>query len=196
MRFSRLVDAAGNFLELRSLGDLLLLRRSGAFLEGVSFTGASPLTTKGDLLVHNGTSVVRLAVGANSRRFVADSSTTEGVRWATIFSATVTRTAAAGSGSQAIAHGLGVAPNIIELDINADEDDSICSSGTAHGAAVQSCIRGLAGTIRVDLTRIGNVVSVNGYQIALASADATNITLTWTVAGIGLAVTGRLYARV
>ena len=95
MRFSRLVDAAGNFLELRSLGDLLLLRRSGAFLEGVSFTGASPLTTKGDLLVHNGTSVVRLAVGANSRRFVADSSTTEGVRWATIFSATVTRTAAA-----------------------------------------------------------------------------------------------------
>lgn len=40
------------------------------------------LTTKGDLLVHNGTKEIRLAVGTNDYVLTADSAQTEGVKWA------------------------------------------------------------------------------------------------------------------
>lgn len=40
------------------------------------------LTTKGDVLVHNGTDVVRVAVGANDQVLTADSAQAAGVKWA------------------------------------------------------------------------------------------------------------------
>jgi hypothetical protein len=40
------------------------------------------LTTKGDLLVHNGTNYVRQAIGANDQVLTADSSVASGVKWA------------------------------------------------------------------------------------------------------------------
>lgn len=43
-----------------------------------------PLTTKGDLLGHDGTSVVRKGVGANKTALVADSSTSDGLAWRTL----------------------------------------------------------------------------------------------------------------
>lgn len=47
-----------------------------------SFNNVSPNTTKGDLIVHNGTNNVRLGVGANNLVFTANSVATEGVNWA------------------------------------------------------------------------------------------------------------------
>lgn len=44
----------------------------------------SVLTTKGDLLVHNGTTSIRQAVGTNGQVLTADSTVTNGVRWATV----------------------------------------------------------------------------------------------------------------
>lgn len=44
----------------------------------------SVLTTKGDLLVHNGTTSVRQAVGTNGFALLADSTQTNGVRWGAI----------------------------------------------------------------------------------------------------------------
>lgn len=49
--------------------------------------------------------------------------------------------------------------------------------------------------MRLDRARIGNVLSVNGYLI-VGAADDTHITLTWTLSGVGLDVTGNLYARI
>lgn len=42
---------------------------------------ALPLSTKGDLLVHNGTQLVPLSVGANNSFLVADSTAINGVKW-------------------------------------------------------------------------------------------------------------------
>lgn len=39
------------------------------------------LSIKGDIFVHNGTSLVRLPVGANGKFLVADSTATQGVAW-------------------------------------------------------------------------------------------------------------------
>lgn len=44
----------------------------------------SPLTTKGDLLVHNGTTTTRQAVGTDGFALLSDSTQTNGVRWAAI----------------------------------------------------------------------------------------------------------------
>lgn len=52
-----------------------------------TFNNLSPLTTKGDLLTHDGTDNVRLPVGSNGQALVADSSTATGLSWTTIVGA-------------------------------------------------------------------------------------------------------------
>ncbi|KYG64535.1 hypothetical protein AZI85_03740 [Bdellovibrio bacteriovorus] len=52
-----------------------------------SFNALSPLTTKGDLVIHNGTNSVRLPAGANMTYLRANSAAAEGVEWASSISA-------------------------------------------------------------------------------------------------------------
>ena len=49
-----------------------------------AFDALSPTTTKGDLIVRNGTGNVRLAVGTDTYALVADSTTATGVKWASV----------------------------------------------------------------------------------------------------------------
>jgi hypothetical protein len=49
-----------------------------------AFDALSPTTTKGDLIVRNGTGNVRLAVGTDTYALVADSTTAAGVKWASV----------------------------------------------------------------------------------------------------------------
>jgi hypothetical protein len=46
-----------------------------------AFNALSPSTTKGDIIVHNGTDDIRVAVGANDTYLVADSTQASGVKW-------------------------------------------------------------------------------------------------------------------
>lgn len=55
-----------------------------------AFNGLSPSTTKGDVIVHDGTNDVRLAVGTNGQVLSADSAETSGVKWITPTNGTVT----------------------------------------------------------------------------------------------------------
>ena len=47
-----------------------------------NFAQLAPATTKGDLVVHDGTANVRLPIGTNTHVLTADSSTATGVKWA------------------------------------------------------------------------------------------------------------------
>lgn len=47
-----------------------------------TFNNLSPLTTKGDVLSHNGTNNVRVPVGTNGQTLIADSSAANGIVWA------------------------------------------------------------------------------------------------------------------
>lgn len=49
-----------------------------------AFNALDPLTTKGDLIAHNGTDSIRVAVGTNGLPLVADSGSTPGVAWAAV----------------------------------------------------------------------------------------------------------------
>ena len=62
---------------------------TGAATKAAGFDALSPLTAKGDLVTRDGTSNIRLGVGTNGQVLTADSSQTEGVRWANIPSAPV-----------------------------------------------------------------------------------------------------------
>ncbi|KYG62686.1 hypothetical protein AZI87_15475 [Bdellovibrio bacteriovorus] len=52
-----------------------------------SFNALSPLTTKGDLVIHNGTNSVRLPAGSNMTYLRANSAAAEGVEWTSSISA-------------------------------------------------------------------------------------------------------------
>lgn len=52
-----------------------------------AFNALDPLTTKGDIIVHNGTDSVRVAVGSNGQFLKANSAQASGVEWAAASSA-------------------------------------------------------------------------------------------------------------
>lgn len=103
----RSANSTGNVADIAASGDgQVLLQRAGALLFAVlniaseitgtlavgnggtgqttataAFDALDPLTTKGDVIVHNGTNSIRVAVGSNGQLLVADSGTTPGVAW-------------------------------------------------------------------------------------------------------------------
>lgn len=77
------VDAVEGNFTLNNLSGTLSIAKGGTgqttALAG--FNALSPLTTKGDVLAHNGTNNVRIGVGSNGQVLVADSAQSAGVRW-------------------------------------------------------------------------------------------------------------------
>lgn len=55
---------------------------TGQTSQTAAFDALAPSTTKGDVIVHNGTDNIRVAVGTNGQYLVADSAETSGVKWA------------------------------------------------------------------------------------------------------------------
>jgi len=55
---------------------------TGQSTQTAAFDALAPTTTKGDLIVHNGSDNIRLAVGTNNHVLTADSTQASGVKWA------------------------------------------------------------------------------------------------------------------
>ncbi|MFV8257620.1 tail fiber domain-containing protein [Bdellovibrio bacteriovorus] len=66
---------------------------TGASSVAGAMSALSPLTNKGDILVHNGTNNVRLPAGSNGQVLTADTADTNGVKWISIPTGTVTNVA-------------------------------------------------------------------------------------------------------
>lgn len=77
-------DVAEANLTLDNLGGTLAISKGGTGETGATaaFDALGPGTTKGDLLVHNGTDHIRLGVGTNTHVLTADSAEASGVKWA------------------------------------------------------------------------------------------------------------------
>jgi hypothetical protein len=88
----------------------------------------STLTTKGDLYVHNGTTVVRQAVGADGTFLVADSAQTTGLRYAT---SAVTEVLA--KANTAAGQSISVGTTIINFNnVVKDTNSGITTGGSWH----------------------------------------------------------------
>lgn len=57
---------------------------TGQTSQTAAFNALSPLTTKGDIVVHTGSNNVRQAIGTDGQVLIADSAQTNGVRWTTL----------------------------------------------------------------------------------------------------------------
>ncbi len=66
-----------------SLSDTLFRAAVNGTVTATTFTAESPLTTVGDIMGHDGSSVVRLAVGTDGQVLTADSGEDSGLIWAT-----------------------------------------------------------------------------------------------------------------
>jgi len=56
---------------------------TGQTTQTAAFNALDPLTTKGDIIVNDGTNSIRVAVGTNNQVLTADSAQASGVKWAT-----------------------------------------------------------------------------------------------------------------
>lgn len=76
-----LPDASGTILQS---GTAVTIAQGGTgqTTQTAAFDALSPLTTKGDIVVYDGTDNIRLAVGTNDFVLTADSTTASGVKWA------------------------------------------------------------------------------------------------------------------
>lgn len=78
-------DGSGN---LSSEASLAISRGgTGQATQTAAFDALAPTTTKGDIIVSNGSDNIRLAVGSDSQVLTADSAQASGVKWATPSSA-------------------------------------------------------------------------------------------------------------
>jgi hypothetical protein len=104
---------------------------TGQTSQVAAFDALSPTTTKGDLIVNDGTDNIRVAVGANTYVLTADSTVAAGVKWA----------AAAGGGSNITAQGLW--ENALTISANY----SIASGNSATSAGPITVASGVSVTI-------------------------------------------------
>ena len=133
-----------------------------------AFDALAPLTTKGDVIVSNGSDAIRLAVGTNGQVLTADSAEASGTKWATaagggdvvgpgsavdleicIYDSTTGKLIKAGHGVTIAANGSVTMPNTAKLDINAGGDGTNvlalqvkAASDTVHLASTWRAGRG------------------------------------------------------
>ena len=92
---------------------------TGQTTQTAAFDALAPSTTKGDLIVHNGTDNIRVAVGSNGQVLQADSTTASGVKWASSSGTPVTGFFAYASADQALnASDTALTVNTVDFDTN------------------------------------------------------------------------------
>lgn len=128
---------------------------------------ASTLTTKGDLLVTDGSALNRLAAGTNDYLLVADSAQTNGVKWAQIN--------AAGIASDAVTTAKILDSNVTTAKI---ADNAVTAAKLATSAAIQPTIVDAKGDLisaSAADTPARLAVGTNGQVLTVDSGETTGL---------------------
>lgn len=147
---------------------------TGQTTQTAAFDALAPTTTKGDLIVHNGTDNVRVPVGTDGHSLVADSTQASGVKWA------------AGGGG-------GGPPAAIEA-VKTDAFSTTSMNGTwadVTGLSVNITPSSTAKKVRVEIgLAVGaTVVTAAGFRIV----RGTTPVVVGDITGSRTAVTGTIF---
>ncbi|WP_413943349.1 tail fiber domain-containing protein [Bdellovibrio sp. HCB-162] len=150
-----------------------------------AFNGLSPSTTKGDLIVHDGTNDIRLPVGTNGQVLSANSAQASGLQWITPTNGTVTNVT-------------GTAPIVVATGSTTPAISINDATTSAKGAVqVGAGIAVTSGTISADPANFPSAVPVNkgGTGVTsitanrLIASNGTGSALTTFSCGVGQIVT-------
>lgn len=137
----------------------------------VDIDDVTPTTTKGDLIVENGTNAVREPIGSNDEVLVADNATGTGVDWKTVESLLAATT----KGDVLVHNGT----NLVRLAVGANTEVLTANSAVSEGVEWAPSGAGADNSKEVYLLENGTIaaaVSANALTIdlrTLAGADAS-----------------------
>ncbi len=118
--------------------------------------GSLPTTTKGDLVVHNGTTNVRLGVGTNGYVLTADSTQAEGVKWASAGSASLPTTT---KGDLIVHNGT------TDVRLPVGTDGQVLTADSAQAAGVKWAAGGGGGSDLTYTTRVLALAPVSYWKL-------------------------------
>lgn len=165
---------------------------TGQTTKTAAFDALSPTTTKGDLIVSDGTNNVRKSVGTNNQVLISDSAQTTGIKWASTVPGILPMSFGAANGSagntQTIAHGLGTTPSMVLIDTSyalstgGGNTAAFVSHGSSNGTN-NSCAWAACDN-QNSLSNQAGADTSNCIHVSTTTAtitlDATNITINWT----------------
>lgn len=156
---------------------------TGQTTQTAAFDALDPLTTKGDVLSHDGTNSVRVGVGSNGTCLKANSAQTAGLEWGTCGSGgTGDVTAAASFGTDNVAiRSDGTGKGVQASGVTIDDSNNVGTAGsvsTGVGGSVAGnlgLVQGSATSVASNTVQIQAPASVTGYNIVLPGVAGSGV---------------------